>query len=56
MKVKKEPNGLKYSVCCMDETDLLSLRELIKSSNLPEKRNWQGVLSDIDEQIKPQKL
>lgn len=55
MKVKKEPNGLRYSVCCMDETDLLSLREIIKSSCLPEKRNWQGVLSEIDEHLKSKK-
>ena len=47
MKVQKTDS--QYSLVGMSDDDLLPLRELIKSSCLPEKRNWQGILSQINE-------
>lgn len=47
MKIRKLNS--QCAIIGMSDDDLLSLRELIKSSCLPEKRNWQGILSQINE-------
>jgi len=37
-----------FSLDYMNEDDLRSLRSIIKGSALPDRRNWHGVLQEIN--------